>query len=188
MTPARRKRAAPHIERATGLRALLRRERVVIRSLLLLATLFSLYVASMRWLGGAFNDGLTRALAWLTAGVLSSFGVEAHAEGACVATRDLDMQVIGECTAVYVMGLYAAAVLAYPAGWRPKLAGTVIGLFLIQAVNLVRLVTLFYIGWRHPDWLEIAHMIVWQSLMVFCAVFLWTIWASGVERYARAPA
>ena len=70
-----------------------------------------------------------------------------------------------------------AAVLAYPTSWARKLFGIVSGILAIQAINVVRVISLAWILKRQPEVFETAHLVVWQSLIVFLTVLLWVVWA-----------
>ena len=163
------------------------RTRDVLRCWLVFALVFGLYMLAMRWFGELVNEHLTSAIARATAGVLRVLGNNAVVQGSTVVVEPLRLRIIGECTAVHVMALFTAAVIAYPARWKSRLAGITLGLLAIQFVNLVRMTSLYYIIARWPDAFETAHLIVWQSLMVVVAVVLWTLWAAGPELSREAP-
>jgi exosortase/archaeosortase family protein len=63
--------------------------------------------------------------------------------------------------------------------------GIAIGIVALFALNLVRTVSLFYIGAHFPDFLDTAHVLIWQSVMILAAIALWLFW---VEKLARVPA
>jgi exosortase/archaeosortase family protein len=68
-------------------------------------------------------------------------------------------------------------VLAFPARWTAKLIGVVGGLLAIQLMNLVRIVSLFYIGVFLPEYFSDAHIFIWQSLVILFGISLWIVWA-----------
>ena len=51
------------------------------------------------------------------------------------------------------------------------------GLFAIQIINLVRIVSLFYIGVFLPELFSQSHIFIWQSVVILAGVALWVIWA-----------
>jgi exosortase H (IPTLxxWG-CTERM-specific) len=128
-----------------------------------------------------------RANAQLTAGVLALLGQAGRADGDLVTSAIFSARIIPECTGLFPTLLLVAAVLAYPCGWREKALGVAIGVPAMMAVNVVRLVTLFYVGHWRPDVFEAAHLVVWQSLMIFFTVVVWLAWAAFlVGREPRA--
>jgi len=84
------------------------------------------------------------------------------------------------CNGLITSLIFIAGVLAFPARTTAKLIGVAGGLLAIQVVNLVRIVSLFYIGIFLPDWFNDAHIFVWQSLVILAGVALWVIWANRV--------
>ena len=66
----------------------------------------------------------------------------------------------------------------FPARWSAKVVGVVGGLLAIQLINLIRIVSLFYIGVFLPQYFDDAHIFIWQSLVVLFGISLWIVWAS----------
>ena len=80
------------------------------------------------------------------------------------------------CNGVEALIILFAAIFAFPAPIKNKLIGFVIGFFAIQGLNLVRIVSLFYLG----QWNEVAfewfHLYLWQALIILDALVVWLIW------------
>ena len=53
---------------------------------------------------------------------------------------------------------------------------------LVPSLNQVRLVSLFFIGRWFPNAFHTAHVLVWQSLIIFFTIVIWLIWTSRVSR------
>ena len=81
--------------------------------------------------------------------------------------------------------LLAGAMLAFPASWQAKLTGIILGALVLSAMNLVRMVSLVYIGLYVPQWLEVAHLLVWQSVMILAGILVWLLWLGRVTRGVR---
>ena len=64
------------------------------------------------------------------------------------------------------------------------LAGTVA----IQALNLVRIASLFYIGQWNRDAFEWAHLYLWQSLIMLDALIVWVLWLRTLPSPRSSPA
>lgn len=88
------------------------------------------------------------------------------------------------CNGVEAMMIFLAAVLAFPAPWRARIAGLGIGIVVIQAVNLLRVVALFLTGVYFRDWFDSSHTVVWQTVVILSGVLLWIFWAN---RFATPP-
>jgi exosortase H (IPTLxxWG-CTERM-specific) len=86
------------------------------------------------------------------------------------------------CNGVEACIILVAALAAYPAGWRAKLVGLAVGLVAVQAVNLVRIISLFYLSqWSQPVF-EFAHLYLWQALIMLDVVVVWLLWMRWATR------
>ena len=54
-----------------------------------------------------------------------------------------------------------------------------------MAVNQLRLVSLAYINQWKPSAVDVAHVVVWQSLIIFLTLVLWLLWVVWTDRHAR---
>jgi len=52
----------------------------------------------------------------------------------------------------------------------------VVGFFAIQFLNLVRIVTLFYLGQWNQVAFEWFHLYLWQALIIMDALVVWLVW------------
>ncbi len=117
--------------------------------------------------------------AQLLAFTFSLLGTPSFAEGTLVRSEIFSLEIIFECTAILPIVLFLAAVAATPSPTRAKLWALVWGLPAIGLFNLVRLVSLVYLGHLAPKYFETAHLFVWQPLTILFAIALWLVW---VER------
>lgn len=151
--------------------------RQVLRAWLWFAGSFAVLLQLLIW-GRPFTDHrLTVWIAHVTAWVMRIAGAGGKAEGTLVSSSFGTIEIVRECTGVYSMALFIAAVLAYPTRWQRTLLGIAIGIVSLQAMNIVRVISLAYIHKAYPQYFEMAHLIVWQSLMVFFALIVWLVWA-----------
>jgi archaeosortase B (VPXXXP-CTERM-specific) len=96
------------------------------------------------------------------------------------------MEIISECSAIYVLILFAAAVLAFPTTWSARARGLALGLPLLLVINIVRLVTLGLIVRHRPAWLPLFHEYLWQVFFVVVVVALYLVWIERMVPRARA--
>ena len=75
-----------------------------------------------------------------------------------------------------------AGVLAFPAAIAAKIPGMLIGTVCLMVLNLVRIISLFYIRIHFPSVFEIMHVDVWQTLFVLVAILFWILWAMRAVR------
>ena len=81
------------------------------------------------------------------------------------------------CNGLITSLIFISGVLAFPAKLSAKLLGVIGGLVTIQLINLVRIVSLYYIGVFLPQHFNDAHIFVWQSLVILAGISLWILWA-----------
>src|SRR5262245_40852939 len=93
-------------------------------------------------------DGFSGHLASISARLIKAFGGTCLQQAAILSNpaRGFAMEVRDGCNGVNVVILLWAAMLAYPSNLRWKLIGLGGGLAAIQILNLLRLISLFYLG------------------------------------------
>jgi exosortase H (IPTLxxWG-CTERM-specific) len=143
-------------------------------------------ITLMLWAANA--DSVTTSIqtgfARVVAGILNLFGEGASVAGNVVQTERFGVSVVTACTGLFLIGLFAAAVILFPARPSAKLIGLGLGVGGISALNVVRLVSLYYVGVHLPTALDTVHLVIWQSLLIVFAVALWLAWAAT---WGRAP-
>ena len=94
------------------------------------------------------------------------------------------IRVLDTCNASNVTVLLWAAILAFPAPWAAKGKGLAGGTVAIHILNLLRIVSLFYLGQVSEKWFEIAHLYVWESLIVLFTLVIFWLWVQQTYRTA----
>ena len=131
-------------------------------------------------------DGFLSAHAAVTGTALGLVGVQVDRVGTVLSNDRVAFTIISECTPVAAILIYAAGVLAFPASLRGKATGLAAGVVALTVVNILRIVSLFFVGLYLPSALDVFHLIVWQSLMVLLAVGLLLLWTGRVRRDVAA--
>ncbi len=128
-----------------------------------------------------------------TAGIARAAAVALNALGEDVAVADTEIRsprfsvnIENGCNGVETALLFGSAVLAFPAPWKQRLFGLALGFAAIQLVNLVRVVSLFWIGAHRPALFSASHTVLWQSIVVLCGVLLFLLWASREQKWPAA--
>jgi len=114
---------------------------------------------------------------------LNLLSMKATRTGTLLSIEGFAAQIDDVCTGIFVVAIYLSAVLAYPSGAAQKLKGFLLGTSAILVLNLIRVISLMYIGRYIPDFFETAHLLVWQSLIIFSALLVWIYWT---ERFVGA--
>lgn len=86
------------------------------------------------------------------------------------------------CNAVNVTILLWSAVLAFPAPPKQKALGLLAGSLIIQILNIVRFVSLYYIGQYSLTWFDFAHGYLWETLLVLDTMVVFWLWVNRVFR------
>ena len=138
----------------------------------------------------SFADALVfqpvaRGIAKLAAFVLGLISIEAQAQGTVIRSGPFAAMVDTNCTGLFVMFIYLSALVAYPSGLREKVVGVALGFGALFLLNLARVSSLVVVGAARPDMLNVAHYLVWQSVMIVAALCLWLFWAERVADAAR---
>jgi exosortase H (IPTLxxWG-CTERM-specific) len=90
------------------------------------------------------------------------------------------------CNGVEACIVLFAALAAYPASWRYRAQGLVIGFVAIQALNVVRIISLFYLGQWNTTVFGIFHEYLWQALIMIDVLVVWLLWVRANPRMTRA--
>jgi exosortase/archaeosortase family protein len=144
----------------------------------------ALFAASLLFsLGGVHKALEPMQTALATAGAFGArlLGTDAHAEGYHIAvSRDLVMLINHECTGVFVLLIWGALLYARRTAWKTRLWSFLLGVLLIQAINVARLATLAAIGARWPTLFAYFHEYVWQGLFVAVIAIMAAAWPDDV--------
>lgn len=116
--------------------------------------------------------------AWLTAAFLRVFEPGIKQSGNIVGSPRFAVQIERGCDAVDPTMIFAAAVLAFPVPARRKWRGLLIGCAALLALNLVRILSLYYIGVHLPRFFDVMHHDVWQGFFIFLGFIFWMAWAN----------
>ena len=85
--------------------------------------------------------------------------------------------IVRGCDAMEATALFVAAAIAFPAPILRRLLGVVAGVLALAGVNLVRIVSLYYVGVYWRDWFDDAHIEIWQPAFIVIAIVFWITWA-----------
>ena len=127
-----------------------------------------------------------RAYAGVASGVLRLLGHDTAVLGNVVGSSRFGIAVVTACTGLFATTLFLVAVLVFPASWGAKALGGAIGIGGIAVVNVIRLVSLYFVGVHWPAVLDVVHQLVWQSLLIVFAISLWLVWAGRIAGRRRA--
>jgi exosortase H (IPTLxxWG-CTERM-specific) len=126
----------------------------------------------------------TEFLAWMSSSLVSLFDSNAISQG--VVLRDSEngfaVSIQPGCNGVEAMIVLIAAMFAFPSSIKEKLLGISIGFFAIQLLNIIRIISLFYIGQWNETLFNWAHSYIWQALIMLDVLIVYIIWLRTLDK------
>ena len=128
----------------------------------------------------------TEAIAWISSSLIQLFDDRVVSEGIVIRNMDNGFAVAIQagCNGVEALIVLVAAIIAFPSPWKHKLIGILIGFFAVEILNLVRIISIFYLGQWNFKIFEWAHLYIWEALIMLDVLILFLIWL----RYLPRPA
>jgi exosortase H (IPTLxxWG-CTERM-specific) len=147
-----------------------------------LAVLFGLELTP--WVQDWLIIPWTNALASISTWIVTLFDTNVAAAGKVMRStaNGFAVSIEAGCNGVEATLVLLAAMLAFPAPWRYKIVGVVVGVLAVQMLNILRVISLFYLGQWNYNVFEWAHLYVWQALIMLDVLVVWLIWVRRVPR------
>lgn len=101
---------------------------------------------------------------WIDQGVIYASGVALNVKAGCDGI---------EPTAFFIIG-----VLLVPLSWRSKLVGLAVGIIVLQLLNLIRIIGLFFAKVYWPSSFDVLHLHGGFTLFFVLTIIIWMIWAN----------
>jgi len=120
----------------------------------------------------------TSAIADISVWIVQSFDENVIATGNILRDKvsGFGVRIERGCNGLEAVIILFAAIFAFPAPFKNKMIGFVAGFFAIQLLNLVRIISLYYLGqWNYAAF-EWFHLYLWQALIILDAMVVWLIW------------
>ena len=140
--------------------------RFVMTFLLILITLFT--VEMLNPVQEHVITPFTSLLAHLSAVLILPFDNSVIAYGKVLQFKDSGFAVSIEagCNGVEATIVLIAAICAFPASWRARLIAISLGFLAIQVLNIVRIISLFYLGNWNLEYFSWIHLYLWPALIM----------------------
>jgi exosortase/archaeosortase family protein len=129
-------------------------------------------------------SGYLRLVARAAAAGIRSFDRSVKVHGDLVEGH-FALRIVLDCAALDAHALYGAAVLAFPAPWRYRMRGLVLGTAVVASANIVRIVLLYGVGLWWPSAFQVLHEEVLQLGIVLVAFLTFLGWILWVHRFSR---
>jgi archaeosortase B (VPXXXP-CTERM-specific) len=162
--------------------------KTIVRFCLIFLGLLVLLTVTFPFLSDKFNPQLTWLMvvtADITGFLLKLGGISVGVSGRVVSLPNFSMEVIGECTGLYEMLIFLAAMIAYPSSWKKKLIGAGLGIPFLYVINIIRMVFISMMGNWSPKTFDFMHLYFWQVAMILIILSVWVLWIEKVVHYER---
>ena len=130
--------------------------------------LFTRYHDNVLWM-----MELTAAIA---GNFVSIFSDEVFHSGVHVSYKGFSVEIIDECTGLFEMLIYLAAVFSFSAPIRKKIIGVLMGLPAIFIFNAIRIILLLVVGAYSYKTFNFMHLYLWQVTLIIMIATIWIGW------------
>ena len=132
----------------------------------------------------------TGALASISANLIQPFDSSVIAHGKILQFGDNGFAVSIEagCNGVEATIVLIAAVVAFPAPWKTRLAAILLGFLAIQALNILRIISLFYLGNWNLEIFTWVHLYLWPVLIMLDVLVVFVLYLRHLSAPARNEA
>lgn len=120
----------------------------------------------------------TALLAKISIFIIRFFDTDAMAHGVIIynVVNQFAVSIEAGCNGIEASIILFSAIMTFPRSWKARLLGVVIGLLALHSVNIVRIISLFYLGQWNMTVFEWAHLYVWQALIMLDVFIVFLLW------------
>ena len=122
----------------------------------------------------------TGFIAWTSSLLLNFLGIKTVSSGTLIASPQFSVDIKAGCNGIEPIIILLAAIFAFRSSWKAKFYGALLGIMILQGINLLRVVSLVYIGINHPKYFDESHTYIWQIVIIGFSLLLWMAWARGL--------
>jgi len=155
-----------------------------------LAALFT--IEMLKPVQEAVIQPFTGLLASISTAIIVPFDDTVIAQGRVLrdATSGFAVSIEAGCNGVEAAIVLIAGVVAFPATLKHKLVAIVAGFFFVQALNIVRIISLFYLGQWNYTVFEWFHLYLWPVLIMLDVLIVFAVylrWLGKAQPAEEAP-
>ena len=120
----------------------------------------------------------TAMLANVSTAVIVPFDATVIAEGRILrdATTGFAVSIEAGCNGVEAGIVLIAGIVAFPASLQPKVIAILAGFVFVQALNIVRIISLFYLGQWNYTVFEWFHLYLWPVLIMLDVLVVFAVY------------
>ena len=120
----------------------------------------------------------TGFLATFSAAIMQLFDADVISQADVIRSKSTAtaVQIAAGCNGVEAVIILFAAIFAFPSNFKHKIIGFIFGFFAIQILNVVRIISLYYLLQWDRNWFDWFHLYLWQALIILDALIVWLDW------------
>jgi archaeosortase B (VPXXXP-CTERM-specific) len=146
--------------------------------LLLAATLYPPFTENFPNVVYAMMTATAEVECW----ILGWFSDQVTCNGNLVSFMGFPVKIIVECTGIYEVLIFGAAVLAFPTSWSKRAIGLLFGAPILYLFNVVRIIVLILVGKFWSSIFDFMHIYFWQATLILMITSVWLLWIFKVVR------
>lgn len=104
---------------------------------------------------------------------INLIGIDAVRDAQLITLPNRTLKITLECTAIFIIVLYAALIIVYPSKLKKKLSALGIGVPILIAANIIRLVVIAAVSEVAPYYFDYMHDYLWQVSFIMITAVLW---------------
>ncbi len=130
----------------------------------------------------------TGLLAMLSTAIILPFDDSVIAQGRVLrdAATGFAVSIEAGCNGVEAAIVLIAGIMAFPARTTHKLVAIAAGFIFVQALNIVRIISLFYLGQWNYSVFEWFHLYLWPVLIMLDVLVVFALYLSWLGRHTQA--
>jgi len=140
------------------------------------------YILQLETIQTNFTFPHLNHVAWICGKTLNTLGTQCDVYESSISSARFSVQVVKGCESIYPTAMLWSALLAYPALLRWKVIGIVCGAAILFILNIIRVITMFYIGIYFPSLFDMVHIYAWQALFILLTLAVFLFWAAKVSK------
>ena len=152
-----------------------------------LAALFA--IEMLKPVQEAVIQPFTGLLATISTAVILPFDDTVVAQGRILrdATTGFAVSIEAGCNGVEAAIVLIAGIVAFPASVKNKVVAIFAGFLFVQALNIVRIISLFYLGQWNYTVFEWFHLYLWPVLIMLDVLIVFAIYLQWLGKRHRLP-
>jgi exosortase H (IPTLxxWG-CTERM-specific) len=122
----------------------------------------------------------TAGIARTSGALLKLIGEDVTVTGTVIRSSRFAVNINNGCNGVEAMLILLASIVAFPASLKARAIGLALGALAVQALNAIRIITLYLLGAYQPKLFDLFHTAVWQVVIIMAAIGFFLAWSARV--------